>query len=202
MLSQLSADEAQRLASEASVDDPRLTKLQAYNKISRDLILRIRRWLSSERAREADQAARMAVRSWSCRRCFYYGTELLGRESSRARLREEARSAGGLASQQQGMIASQRSQRARDAMAAKAVRFGMQTGAESMRQGRRSQALQTAGLGDGKLVSVALKQGMPRGLKRYFCRYARQTDGLKWKTIRFTIRSSTTRCIRTSIQSI
>jgi hypothetical protein len=160
MLSQLSADEAQRLASEASEDDPRLTKLQALQqKQAETLYSESEGRLSAERAREAEQAARMAgAARGRVGDASTMAQELLGRESSRARLREEARSAGGLASQQQGMIASQRSQRARDAMAAGQLGFGMQQGAESMRQGRRGQAMQMAGLG-----LQAGQQGMQAG---------------------------------------
>ena len=91
--------------------------------------------------------------------------ELLGRESTRSGLRAEARSAGGLASQQQGMIASQRSQRARDAMAAGQLGFGMQQGAESMRQGRRGQAMQMSQLGlqAGGMGLQAGGQGLQAG---------------------------------------
>jgi len=160
MLSQLSADEAQRLASEASVDDPRLTKLQALQqKQAETLYEESEGRLSPERAREAEQAARMAGASRG--RVGDAGTlaqELLGRESSRSALRSEARTAGGLAADQQGMIASQRSQRARDAMNAGQLGFGMQQGAEAMRQGRRGQAMQMAGLG-----LQAGQQGMQAG---------------------------------------
>lgn len=160
MLSQLSADEAQRLASEASVDDPRLTKLQALQqKQAETLYEESEGRLSPERAREAEQAARMAGASRG--RVGDAGTlaqELLGRESSRSALRSEARTAGGLAADQQGMIASQRSQRARDAMNAGQLGFGMQQSAEAMRQGRRGQAMQMAGLG-----LQAGQQGMQAG---------------------------------------
>jgi hypothetical protein len=149
MLSQLSADEAQRLASEASVDDPRLTKLQALQqKQAETLYSESEGRLSSERAREADQAARMAgAARGRVGDASTLAQELLGRESTRSGLRAEARTAGGLASQQQGQIANQRSQRARDAMAAGQLGFGMQQGAEAIRQGRRGQAMQMAGLG-------------------------------------------------------
>jgi len=160
MLSQLSADEAQRLASEASVDDPRLTKLQALQqKQAETLYSESEGRLSAERAREADQAARMAgAARGRVEDASTMAQELLGRESTRAGLRAEARSAGGLAADQQGMIASQRSQRARDAMAAGQLGFGMQESAEGMRQGRRSQAMQMAGLG-----LQAGQQGMQAG---------------------------------------
>ena len=160
MLSQLSADEAQRLASEASVDDPRLTKLQALQqKQAETLYSESEGKLSAERAREADQAARMAgAARGRVGDASTLAQELLGRESTRSALRSEARTAGGLAADQQGMIANQRSQRARDAMAAGQLGFGMQQGAEAMRQGRRGQAMQMAGLG-----LQAGQQGMQAG---------------------------------------
>ena len=167
MLSQLSADEAQRLASEASVDDPRLTKLQALQqKQAETLYSESEGKLSAERAREADQAARMAgAARGRVGDASTMAQELLGRESTRSGLRAEARSAGGLASQQQGMIASQRSQRARDAMAAGQLGFGMQQGAEAMRQGRRGQAMQMSKLGlqSGQLGLAAGQQGLAAG---------------------------------------
>jgi hypothetical protein len=167
MLSQLSADEAQRLASEASVDDPRLTKLQALQqKQAETLYSESEGRLSAERAREAEQAARMAgAARGRVGDASTMAQELLGRESSRARLREEARQAGSLGFQQASNIGQLRSQRARDAMAAGQLGFGMQTGAESMRQGRRGQALQTAGLGlqAGGLGLQAGGQGLQAG---------------------------------------
>ena len=167
MLSQLSADEAQRLASEASVDDPRLTKLQALQqKQAETLYSESEGRLSYERAREADQAARMAgAARGRVGDASTMAQELLGRESTRSGLRAEARSAGGLASQQQGMIANQRSQRGRDAMAAGQLGFGMQQGAESMRQGRRGQAMQMSQLGlkSGQLGLAAGQQGLSAG---------------------------------------
>lgn len=176
MLSQLSADEAQRLASEASVDDPRLTKLQALQqKQAETLYSESEGRLSSERAREADQAARMAgAARGRVGDASTLAQELLGRESTRSGLRAEARSAGGLASQQQGMIASQRSQRARDAMAAGQLGFGMQQGAEAMRQGRRGQAMQMSqlglkagqlGLGAGQSAMQGTQAGISAGLQ-------------------------------------
>jgi hypothetical protein len=171
MLSQLSADEAQRLASEASVDDPRLTKLQALQqKQAETLYSESEGRLSSERAREADQAARMAGSARGrVGDASTMAKELLSRESTRSGLRAEARSAGGLASEQQGMIASQRSQRGRDAMAAGQLGFGMQQGAESMRQGRRGQAMQMSGLGlqaggQGLQAGSQAMQGTQAGL--------------------------------------
>jgi hypothetical protein len=160
MLSQLSADEAQRLSSEASVDDPRLTKLQSLQqKQAETLYAESEGKLSTERAREADQAARMAgAARGRVGDASTLAQELLGRESTRSGLRSEARTAGGLAADQQGMIASQRSQRARDAMNANQLGFGMQQGAEAMRQGRRGQAMQMAGLG-----LQAGQQGMQAG---------------------------------------
>lgn len=167
MLSQLSADEAQRLASEASVDDPRLTKLQALQqKQAETLYSESEGRLSAERAREAEQAARMAgAARGRVGDASTMAQELLGRESSRARLREEARQAGSLGFQQASNIGQLRSQRARDAMAAGQLGFGMQTGAESMRQGRRGQALQTAGLGlqAGGMGLQAGGQGLQAG---------------------------------------